>query len=52
MWTDRGREGGIEKCGQTGGERGNRGMWTDRGREGKREMGTDRLRGIGRGGGR
>ena len=27
-------------------------MWTDRGREGKREMGTDRLKGIGRGGGR
>ena len=24
----------------------------DKGREGKREMGTDRLRGIGRGGGR
>ena len=22
MWTDRGREGGIERCGQTEGERG------------------------------
>ena len=29
MWTDRGREGGIERCGQTEGERG-RGRWVQR----------------------